>query len=40
MYQMSSFETGGVFASISAATRVVNWFQFELFQDANNSGKA
>ena len=36
MYQMSTFETGGVIKSVSIAKRGVDGFHFELFHDSNN----
>ena len=33
MYQMNTFETGGVNKNVSAATWVIELFQLELFYD-------
>ena len=33
MYQMKTFETGGIIRTENRATRVLNWFQFEALHD-------
>ena len=40
MYQMSTFEIGGVIKSVNKATQNVNWFPIELFHDFNSNGIA